>query len=186
MKSGLSSIVSPFFGESVLSKKFGTWLRQARYARLPPELVYRPKILVFWNKTMKFTGLILICASSCLALILPAIGVVQFPKIAEHMPSSAVSGPPQAAFATPGSNAPGWAAARPTSMQSDVLPGASFSSPFPPSLQQAVPPLLQESDGKSSTYKFGMGAWLLLGPLCLIGLALWTFSPNPSIGKPSK
>ncbi|MBM3963740.1 MAG: hypothetical protein FJ308_01550 [Planctomycetes bacterium] len=33
------------------------------------------------------------------------------------------------------------------------------------------------------TQKYGLGAWLLLGPMILVGLALWTFSPRPSTSR---
>lgn len=82
---------------------------------------------------MKFTGLILICATSCLALILPAIGVVQFPKTTESL---------------------------------SVASNIESLSGLP-----------------VSTQKLGMGVWLMLVPVCLIGLAMWTFAPNPSGAK---
>jgi hypothetical protein len=67
------------------------------------------------------------------------------------------------------------------------LPNAA--SPFPQSQQpqdsaQPSPTDQVELVEKSSTSKLGMGVWLLLGPVCLIGLALWSLSPNPSpVGK---
>ncbi|MCY2978404.1 MAG: hypothetical protein NTU79_07040 [Planctomycetota bacterium] len=144
---------------------------------------------------MKFTGLILICASSCLALILPAIGVVQFPtapRSAKQLPvslnlPSASPQQPQALITAPASNGTGWVPATPSIMPSGQLPNAA--SPFPPSLQpqasaQPSPTDQVELVEKSSTSKLGMGVWLLLGPIILIGLALWTLSPNPSpVGK---
>lgn len=131
-------------------------------------------------KNMKFTGLILICASSCLALILPAIGVVQFPKsqqsiagtMANDIPKSVpvmtqnMPGPPQYNM--------------PANPQPDLLPysivpntNSMQASPFP---SAALPP--------STGNKFAMGIWLLLGPVCLLGLIMWTLSPNPSGSKP--
>ena len=144
---------------------------------------------------MKFTGLILICASSCLALILPAIGVVQFPsevRSAKQLPVSvnlppASSQQPEALTAAPASNGTGWVPANPSTMPSGQLPNAA--SPFPRSLQpqDSAQPSPTDQVGlveKSSTSKLGMGVWLLLGPIILIGLVLWTFSPNPSpVGK---
>jgi hypothetical protein len=144
---------------------------------------------------MKFTGLILICASSCLALILPAIGVVQFPKaprsakqlnVSLNLPSESPQ-QPQALIAAPASNGTGWVRANPSTTPSGQLPNAV--SPFPPSLQPQDSAQSSPTDQvglveKSSTSKLGVGIWLLLGPICLIGLALWTFSPNPSpVGK---
>jgi hypothetical protein len=144
---------------------------------------------------MKFTGLILICASSCLALILPAIGVVQFPSkvrsakqlpISLNLPSESPQ-QAQALVAAPASNGTGWEPATPSTRPSGQLPNAA--SPFPTSLQPqaSAQPTPTDQVGlveKSSTSKLGMGVWLLLGPIILIGLALWTFSPNPSpVGK---
>ncbi len=154
---------------------------------------------------MKFTGLILICASSCLALILPAIGVVQFPKTMQPQsslmqtstfPTSTPTSTPVSAPSNAGSaqsnfpNSPQWT---PASPQRDFLPNSlnSTTSPFPThqssaatptaSIDQTTPNL---SDGSPPTgQKFGMGVWLLLAPVCLIGLAMWTFSPNPSGAK---
>ncbi len=88
---------------------------------------------------MKFAGLILICATSSLALILPAIGVVEFP------------------------------AANPTP--------TPFGSTVP-----VAPPLTPQAAANSGN-QLGMGIWLLLAPVCLFGLAMWTFAPNPSGSK---
>ncbi len=154
---------------------------------------------------MKFTGLILICASSCLALILPAIGVVHFPKTIPPQSSLmqtstfTTSTPTSTPVSAPNSgglpqsnfpNSPHWTQ---TSSPSDFLPNTlnSAPSPFPAQqsstatpaapIQLATPNL---SNGSSPAgQKFGMGVWLLLAPICLIGLAMWTFSPNPSGGK---
>ena len=145
---------------------------------------------------MKFTGLILICASSCLALILPAIGVVQFPKTTQKLPtvmqtSTFPTSTPALAANSPGSpqssfpNSPQW---MPSSPQRDFLQDSSNSTPSPfPShspLQLAPQLLVGEPNlsdgGVPSGQKFGIGIWLLLAPVCLIGLAMWTFSSNPS------
>jgi len=153
------------------------------------------KSLFFKDESMKFIGLILICASSCLALILPAIGVVQFPSevrsakqlpISLNLPSESPQ-QPQALVAAPASNGTGWEPATPSIMPPGQLPNAA--SPFPPPLQPQVSAQPSPTDQvelveKSSTSKLGMGVWLLLGPICLIGLALWSLSPNPSpVGK---
>jgi hypothetical protein len=154
---------------------------------------------------MKFTGLILICASSCLALILPAIGVVQFPKTTQTQPFIAqplTALPPTFQTSAPFSatNSPGmpqsdfpsssqWTQSSP---QRDFLPNSPnpTTSPFPTPLpqqsevqaQSLVDLNLPETSAPTGQ-KFGMGVWLLLAPVCLIGLALWTFSPNPSGGR---
>ena len=158
---------------------------------------------------MKFTGLILICATSCLALILPAIGVVQFPKsLPPGIGTHAADLPGTVPVMTQNalgydSNNVAWA---PTYRQRDLLPhsippnsNSMQSSPFPsaalshPSTTQtefpnnAIPGPNHATPGMDVTpsgNKLAMGIWLLLGPVCLLGLALWTLSPNPSGSKP--
>ena len=147
---------------------------------------------------MKFTGLILICATSCLALILPAIGVVHFPKeqltassgsIAASSSTGSVSVTTQNAL-NPIPNSLPWTQATP---QQEIKPSLNGipNSPFPGStLPPAVLPQPQSTDPATlainatvSSDKLGMGIWLLLAPICLIGLAMWSFSPNPSVTK---
>ena len=140
---------------------------------------------------MKFTGLILICASSCLALILPAFGVVHFPKssfTAKNPTGTAVSTnsglPPASSFpnAFQGGNTQ---SANLAGSFSEILPGASLpsrESPFPPSLSGNSESQIASNSNRTLS-KFGMGVWLLLGPVCLIGLGMWSFSRNPSSSK---
>ncbi|MEQ1830511.1 MAG: hypothetical protein ABL921_31435 [Pirellula sp.] len=136
---------------------------------------------------MKFTGLILICASSCLALLLPAIGVVQFPKIQQQAAQPELPGYPISTPASPNSAAPVWQPA----IRNDVMPsGPMLQNPFPqaqPPMNTTLPidPQAQVPQANSRS-KLGMGIWLLLGPVCLIGLALWTIAPNPSGGGRSR
>lgn len=145
---------------------------------------------------MKFTGLILICASSCLALILPAIGVVQFPKLSQTIHATTETGGIPTSFPfgvqkPPGSypnNLP-WTQTTPPR---DFLPNSNNAtySPFPAAilppgstqtpLEGAAAPAPHVTDATPPGNKLGMGIWLLLAPVCLIGLAMWTFSPNPS------
>jgi len=153
---------------------------------------------------MKFTGLILICASSCLALILPAFGVVQFPKVSKNanVPAGMAVSTNSGFSPSPGfpEAMPGGASQTSDSMRtltdvvsSNLLGPSNFpltnafqtESPFPPSLGATS----ASKDGLSSNRnlsKFGLGVWLLLGPVCLIGLGLWCFSPNPSGTKPKQ
>ena len=146
---------------------------------------------------MKFTGLILICASSCLALILPAIGAIQFPKLNQttHPPTATGEIPASFPFVVqnipaPNPNNPSWAQAR---SQRDFLPNSNniTNSPFPaatfppgsPSqtpLAAPVAPATPVADAAPNGNKLGMEIWLVLAPVCLIGLAMWTFSPNPT------
>jgi hypothetical protein len=175
---------------------------------------------------MKFWGLILICASSSLALLLPAIGVVKFPmqphpgvgaesttgpsmtSTTNGMPNgqmpNALGIQPLGDAADP-RNAGTWAGngiaalpppAGPANRESRTVP---VSAPLPPGA--AVPngnPLGMASDPPSlalgtlpftqvPTQTVGLGVWLLLGPLMLVGLAMWTLAPAPrATSKPSK
>jgi len=153
---------------------------------------------------MKFSGLILICATSCLALILPAIGVVQFPKGPFQSGVPIIRDSQTQTLSVSAQNPPGnqsnmpWSA--PHSSQRDITPkvNGTLISPFPgappspPSLNypsnypsSADPTTIVATEARASTtsQKLGLGIWLLLAPICLIGLAMWTFSPNPSGSK---
>ena len=146
---------------------------------------------------MKFTGLILICASSCLALVLPAIGVVQFSKLNQTTHTIKATGPMPASFPSVIQNTPGpnpnnlpWIQSTP---QTDFLPNSNnrTHSPFPAAILPPGSPT-QTRVAAQVTFsppvpvaaptgnKLGMGIWLLLAPVCLIGLAMWTFSSNPT------
>ncbi len=149
-------------------------------------------------RTMKFTGLILICATSSLALILPAIGVVHFPKT-QATPLAPVPG-----FLTNAPSNPSQLAWNPTSPGSDLLsnaramPGTAAPYPSMPmapyNSNAALIPGAKISDAKipnangqpmqSANNKLGVGIWLMLGPVCLLGLVMWTFGSNPSGAKP--
>lgn len=147
---------------------------------------------------MKFTGLILICATSCLALILPAIGVVHFPKAHQAATAGSISASSTVSFPVMMQNSPNpipynspWTRASP---QQEIQPSSNGmpNSPFPGSTlpptslpqPQLTNPASLASDAAISSNKLGMGIWLLLAPVCLIGFAMWSFSPNPSIAKP--
>lgn len=142
---------------------------------------------------MKFTGLILICASSCLALLLPAIGLVKFPILPTQLSgASQVSG----AFAGLPVSAPnGTADSKSASGLGSMSSGGAESSTGGGANPWGIPmgstdpsPETLGALGKLPftdihTQKYGLGAWLLLGPMTLVGLALWTFSPRPSSSR---
>lgn len=130
---------------------------------------------------MKFTGLIIICAASCLALILPAIGVVQFP----------VGG--VAGVVSPNSQAPaqgGMFSGTNGSSTANApfgLPVTTNNAPQGNSLlpQSIIPQATQLQAAMTDTTekpinKIGLGIWLLLVPIGLVGFAMWTFGRNPS------
>ncbi len=145
-------------------------------------------------KNMKFTGLILICSSSCLALILPAIGVVQFPKSQQSIHGMMANDLPKSVPVMTQNMPDPSQYNMPANPQPDLLPysmvpktNSMQGSPFP---SAALPPSTTQTELPSEFIvaptgnKFAMGIWLLLGPVCLLGLALWTLSPNPSGSKP--
>ena len=141
---------------------------------------------------MKFAGLILICASSSLALLLPALGVVKFPMISENQSATPISSSTQSD--TPGLPPSGLQAAAESSAASILNPNApntglpvTFNGTGQPTPSN---PQFDNSNQQSNqlgklpftdipTQKVGLGAWLLLAPTLLVGLAMWTFSPPP-------
>jgi len=149
---------------------------------------------------MKFIGLILICATSCLALILPAIGVVQFPKITSSKIGTSGVKPtqPVGVFDTndrffTSQSANQFAGQRDIfpSFASNPVPDnqrfGGFPSPFPNQTQpDPQQPETWNADSQTNVTgsKIGLGMWLLLAPVCLLGLVLWTLSPTPSGSKP--
>jgi len=145
---------------------------------------------------MKFAGLILICASSSLALLLPALGVVKFPlqsnpsssnaswttspQASPSPPGAVVSSEPQGTLVGSllGSNLP----LPPGNLQSgsstpSTTLGANTdprSSMDPPSIGLGKIPFTQ-----IASQKLGLGVWLSLGPVMLLGLGIWTLAPAP-------
>ena len=160
---------------------------------------------------MKFTGLILICATSCLALILPAIGVVQFPKASEPLyadtslassqglPVSTQSGMGSSPTTLPWTPSMQPSSQQASHFQASTMPPSLMPPNFMPPGPVSHPPLTSQAplaaagqfndgvaqlDGPANSGgKLGMGIWVMLLPVCLIGLAMWTFAPNPSGAK---
>lgn len=175
---------------------------------------------------MKFWGLILICASSSLSLLLPALGLVKFP-MQPHPVGDATSAqwpnvPPNLNTPSDG-RIPNALGAQPTGMSNDprnagpwagngiaALPSPSGPAPRESPTLPVSAPLLPRALGPNGspanvasdppslalgklpftqvpTQKVGLGIWLLLGPLMLLGLAIWTLSPGPrATNKSSK
>jgi hypothetical protein len=114
---------------------------------------------------MKFTGLILICATSALALLLPALGMVKFPMVDVRSESSVAidpSAPPGLPVATPGLSGGMPSSPTDSSTAPTTAPSAPASLLGPPWTRQ----------------KLSLNAWLMLGPVMLLGIGLWTLAPN--------
>lgn len=130
---------------------------------------------------MKFAGLILICASSCLALILPAVGVVQFPKVSRggmaQIPNTSPNSINRADGLPVSTTSNTWAPHQ--AITNELLPN-HVPSPFPNAAPEAVANQVPVENRSVLDMKLGMGIWLLLAPACLLGLAMWTFGPMPS------
>jgi hypothetical protein len=146
------------------------------------------------EQNMKFAGLILICASSSLALLLPALGVVKFPlqsnpsssnaswttSAQASPPGAAVSSDPQGILAGSllGSNLPppignlqSGSSTPSTNLGANTDPSSSMD---PPSIGLGKIPFTQ-----IASQKLGLGVWLSLGPVILLGLGIWTLAPAP-------
>jgi hypothetical protein len=114
---------------------------------------------------MKFSGLILICAASSLALLLPATGLVKFPMSSQPV----VQTPPESGSRTLAVSLPAFSMAVPNATGGAAPPGTGGALPNPS----------PEGTNSWSKQTVGLGIWLFLGPVALLGLAIWTFSPGP-------
>jgi len=157
---------------------------------------------------MKFTGLILMCAASSLALLLPALGVVKFPVLDNQIAAGVASGSdPEHA---PASSAPYSAAsarfpdgdrAGNSGGQSNGLengdPGttAGLLAAAQASVQSEPEGNLDGSQNPNRqrlgripfteipSQRLGLGVWLLLVPIQFLGLGMWTFGTSPKRAK---
>lgn len=131
---------------------------------------------------MKFMGLILMCAASIMALVLPALGVVKFPvldqqalqalsakaeSLSQSQEASALTVDPQAS--------PGLLVAAQVSGEQN--PPGALPLPDKPSL--GGPDLGKIPFTQIDSQKIGLGVWLLLLPALLVGLGMWTFGSSP-------
>lgn len=126
---------------------------------------------------MKFMGLILMCAASIMALVLPALGVVKFPVL-DQQTLQALCAEAQSLGLSPE------AAALPQDPQASpgLLVATQISSqPDPPSalLTPTGPDLGKIPFTQIDSQKVGLGVWLLLLPALLVGLGMWTFGSTP-------
>ena len=126
---------------------------------------------------MKFMGLILMCAASSMALILPALGVVKFPVL-DQQTLQALAAEAQSLGQNPVPPAP----------SSEPQSSAGLSAAAQVSAQQQPQETSTTTSGSTlgkipftqiGSQKVGLGVWLLLLPTLLVGLAMWTFGSSP-------
>lgn len=138
-------------------------------------------------QSIKFISLIVMCATSCLALLLPAVGVVPFPKQLSGINTPLPPTNPSTIDAFGNQN--------PTA---NTMPGLPISAsnvaglPVSPTLSSsnfaggdaiqgtgnAIPP----STGIEIVSKYdtlGFGIWLLLVPIWIVSLVVWSVTPTP-------
>lgn len=153
-------------------------------------------------QSIKFISLIIICATSCLALILPAVGVVPFPRelsgarspSADSLPngSDVTANGALSASQTPGSGPWGVETAG-QSLSGSTLPGLPVSMNGVGGFQSS--PTLAGSEqstgvdrsglktvvanGISKYDSLGFGIWLLLVPIWVASLLVWSITPTP-------
>ena len=131
---------------------------------------------------MKFMGLILMCAASIMALVLPALGVVKFPVL-DQQALQALSAKAESLSQTQEASA--WTADPQASPGLLVAAEVSGQQNPPPALPLPDKPSLGGPDlGKIpftqiDSQKVGLGVWLLLLPALLVGLGMWTFGSSP-------
>ena len=157
---------------------------------------------------MKFMGLILMCAASSMALLLPAMGVVKFPVLDETTLQSLVGEAQiQATELAVGQtgeqfggqlsntlgNTLGDAKNRDPQTSAGMLVAAQVSGQ--PSNPEATGSQSKTSGSTKTEYlgkipftqigsqRVGLGVWLLLLPTILLGLAMWTFGSSPKSSK---
>lgn len=147
-------------------------------------------------KSMKFASLILLCATSSLALVLPALGVVSFPqqliRQSDLQPTSMTAGPDPM---QPGNWQPAQGSTS-ANFGSQGIPGQGglpIATTFPPAPASSPPSLDPNGFAQPSHLagnipvdepnKIGTGLWLLLGPIWIASLIMWTVAPGPKANK---
>jgi hypothetical protein len=158
-------------------------------------------------QSIKFISLIVICATSCLALLLPAVGVVPFPKElsgvrspgADALPNGvnvggngALSGG-QSPIAVPSMAGPWGVESGSQNLAGVSVPGLPVSTTGVGGYQSSPtlagselpggvdPSGLQPrvADGISKYDSLGFGIWLLLVPIWFVSLVVWSITPTP-------
>lgn len=153
-------------------------------------------------QSIKFISLIVICATSCLALILPAVGVVPFPRELSGVRSPAANSSPNGADVTGNgaysasqnsgsgpwgvemgsqNHSGGSVAGLPVSMNGlggfQSSPTLAGSEPTTGTDQSGLHAVVE--NGISKYDSLGFGIWLLLVPIWLASLLVWSITPTP-------
>ncbi len=143
---------------------------------------------------MKFTGLILICAASCLALILPAIGVVKFPVVDQNYSqltefqsnvnqgNALLNGFTTTEASNSSQSSLGPNGTLPVRTMTDLISNSGQTTPNNPTSSGAT----NSQEFSIASQRLGMSIWLLLGPTALVGLIMWTIFPAPRSNSSAK
>ncbi len=175
-------------------------------------------------KSLKFISLIMLCATSSLALVLPALGVVSFPEqLISSADSRQSSSSDDQGFGGDGLQSElgqladevthrfadftqDFGQSVPVQYQQPYAPPAQYPPQYadaPPSLFPGVTQETAQSQPQAShgilesiqdgfaaqsaklrgEHKVGTGIWLLLGPVWVASLVLWTVAPTPRARK---
>lgn len=131
--------------------------------------------------SIKFMSLIAMCATSCLALLLPAIGVVPFPKQLSGINTPGVNALPNAGEMT-GTQNFGGASMPGLPISTSGVPGFPSSPTLAGvELPQGPDATTTQSAGINGISKYdtlGFGIWLLLVPIWLLSLVVWSVTPT--------
>jgi hypothetical protein len=129
--------------------------------------------------SLKFLSLVVLCAASTMMLVLPATGLVPFPKqMIETTPPTAQAVPPTIATGwQPSSNMPPNALGLPISTTIQNQSGPPSLSQLPAEVGSLDPSARRDYD------KWGLGLWLLLIPIWLLSLFVWSITGTKASGR---
>ena len=130
---------------------------------------------------MKFMGLILMCAASSMALLLPAMGVVKFPVLNQATIQGLID-------ETQGTTANIAENPDPQTSAGMLVAAQISGAPNTPEATESKGSIKTDYLGKIpvtqiGSQRVGLGVWLLLLPTILLGLFMWTFGSSPKSSK---
>ena len=130
---------------------------------------------------MKFMGLILMCAASSMALLLPAMGVVKFPVLNQATIQGLID-------ETQGTTANIAENPDPQTSAGMLVAAQISGAPNTPETTESKGSIKTDYLGKIpftqiGSQRVGLGVWLLLLPTILLGLVMWTFGSSPKSSK---